>query len=151
MKTRYLISILGLLLIGCADTVLAQETNKPPSADNMSAKIVGVWKRNSQHPDTSFEFVDTYRAGGVYTERSTRIFKGKATITNNSGKWEVKDGVLITTEIYSDAGTPGTMHALHHAIVSGRKIVRVDGQEMVLQNTSSIGKALGAEVFKRQD
>jgi hypothetical protein len=145
MKTRYLIPIFGLLLIGFADTVLSQETNKPSSTDSMAAKVVGVWTRESQHTDTSFEFVYTYRAGGDYTEKSTRTFKGKATITNGSGTWEVKDGMLITTEIKSDSGTPGTMNALHRALVTRGKIVRVSDREMVLHFGA------GDEALKRRD
>lgn len=150
MKTRYLIPIFGLFLIGFTDAALAQATSKPSSADTLTAKLVGVWMRVSQHTDISFDFVYTYRASGELAERSTRHFQGKATTTNSSGTWEMKDGVLIITAIKSDSGTPGIPHPLHRPIVTAYKIVRITDNEMVLQSASSAGKALGDEVWRRQ-
>jgi hypothetical protein len=137
MKTTYLTLICSLILsYGLVSP--AQELQKPSSTDAaLSQKVGGVWLLDEDTLNGIAHVNGTINLatdGGYTIDATVKITEGPAKGTESPrstrGKWQVKDGCLVMTEMKVRTAN-GTEQELPVPEVSTVRIVRVDDNELV--------------------
>jgi hypothetical protein len=98
MKSKYLVIIFSLIVVGLPFAWSATESQSHPTDDEIRQRIVGTWLVDTRLSNgNSIIGTEAILVSGIITSKATLTIGDNKEELEFTGIWQVKDGYLIET------------------------------------------------------
>lgn len=144
MHLRPLLFLLLLALASCSALAATNASPATPSDDDLRRALIGTWLYEKNAGVAAASVYTTYRDDGIAIEliKVKVVFK-KATGVWTKFQWRVENGALRLTPLLYRTDTDDTHVSMTEVV---RKLLRVDGREMLFTREGKERKDVAAEI-----